>query len=333
MLGYADWYSGGWTRDFLFFMPFMQVLIIGPVVFFYTKSLLNVDFQLSRRDYLHFLPGMLYLIYSLIVFVIDVFIADEFYFYANGRDKDLANWYQATGLVSMSIYLVLSLKHYANYKKLLFDKVSYADSILFKWIQNFMIAFLGILVLRVLFFITNPEWGNFGSQFWHYIAFSAVFYFVAITGYTNVIKQITLQGEKLKVINVFDDEIQNLDTNKVDVIEEDYSEWKSQLMDLMLNERLFKNPRLALSDVARELKTTTKVISAAVNTSFQMNFNDFVNHYRVEAVKNKFEQGEQNTTTLLGIALDCGFNSKATFNRAFKKHTTLSPKEYLEKVI
>ncbi|MGV6830401.1 MAG: helix-turn-helix domain-containing protein [bacterium] len=332
MLGYADWYSGGWTRDFLFFMPFMQVLIIGPVVFFYTKSLLNVDFQLTRRDYLHFLPGMLYLFYSMVVFVTDVFIADEFYFYANGRDKDLADWYQATGLVSMSIYLVLSLKYYANYKKLLFDKVSYAESILFKWIQNFMIAFLCILVLRVLFFITNPEWGNFGSQFWHYIAFSAVFYYVAITGYSNVIKQITLQGEKLKVINVFDEELQLMDTTKTDAIEEDYSEWKSQLKDLMLNERLFENPRLALSDVARELKTTTKLISTVVNTSFQMNFNDFVNHYRVEAIKNKFEQGEQNTTTLLGIALDCGFNSKATFNRAFKKHTELSPKEYLKKV-
>ena len=62
-----------------------------------------------------------------------------------------------------------------------------------------------------------------------------------------------------------------------------------------------------------------------------MNFNDFINHYRIEAVKEKLSAGEHNTTTLLGIAYDCGFNSKATFNRAFKKSTTLSPNEYLKK--
>ena len=62
-----------------------------------------------------------------------------------------------------------------------------------------------------------------------------------------------------------------------------------------------------------------------------MNFNDFINHYRIEAVKEKLKKGEHKTSTLLGIAFDCGFNSKATFNRAFKKSTTVSPKDYLQK--
>ena len=62
-----------------------------------------------------------------------------------------------------------------------------------------------------------------------------------------------------------------------------------------------------------------------------MNFNDFVNKYRVEEVKKAFDNGDHKKSTLLGIAFDCGFNSKATFNRAFKKNTGLSPKDYLEK--
>jgi AraC-like DNA-binding protein len=45
-----------------------------------------------------------------------------------------------------------------------------------------------------------------------------------------------------------------------------------------------------------------------------------------------FEAGEQDNITLLGIAFDAGFNSKATFNRAFKKSTSLSPKEYVQKL-
>ena len=95
---------------------------------------------------------------------------------------------------------------------------------------------------------------------------------------------------------------------------------------------MFKNPRLTLRDVAQELETTTKTISAVVNSGFNMNFNDFVNHYRIEAIKQKMENQEHLTTTLLGIAYDSGFNSKATFNRAFKKYTSLSPKEYLDQM-
>lgn len=331
MLGYANWYSQKTTREILFFVPFMQVLLIGPVVYFYTKNLLNTNFKLSKKDYIHFIPALLYAFYSLIVFITDKFILDEFYFYADGRDKDLANWYQITGLISMAFYLVLSLRYYFNYRKLLFDKVSYADTLLFKWIRNFMIAFLSILILRVLFFILNPEWGNFGNQFWHYIAFSSIFYYIAVTGYGHVIKQTTLRNEKLKVINVFDDENSILKRDsKINPTEPDILKWKDKLSSLMIQKKMFENPRLTLSDVADELGTTTKTISSVVNSGFNMNFNDFVNHYRIEAVKDMLDKGEQSTSTLLGIALDCGFNSKATFNRAFKKSTSISPKVYLE---
>jgi AraC-like DNA-binding protein len=49
-------------------------------------------------------------------------------------------------------------------------------------------------------------------------------------------------------------------------------------------------------------------------------------------VKTKFANGEHKKSTLLGIAYDCGFNSKATFNRAFKKNTGKTPKEFLESI-
>ncbi|WP_296355353.1 helix-turn-helix domain-containing protein [Winogradskyella sp.] len=334
MLGYAGWYSDNYeyTADILFFVPFMQVLLIGPVVYFYTKSLLNNSFKLSRNDYFHFIPALLYLFYSLVVFVTDKLILDEYYFYAIRRDKDLANWYQSTGLLSMAFYLVLSLRHYSGYKKLLFDKVSYADTILFSWIRNFMIAFLAILILRALFFIINPEWGNFGSQFWHYIAFSFVFYYMAINGYSNSIKQTTLQEEQLKTVNVFEDSleptIKDIKSSETDL---DIEPWKNQLSQLMTKDKLFENPRLTLSEVADALGTTQKTVSRIVNSGFNMNFNDFINHYRIESVKERLKNGEHNTITLLGIALESGFNSKATFNRAFKKSTTLSPKDFIEK--
>ena len=333
MLGYANWYSKKLTADILFFVPFMQVLLIGPVVYFYTKSLLNNTFKVSKKDWIHFIPAILYFIYSLIVFITDKLILDEFYFYADGRDKDLATWYQVAGLTSMSFYLLLSLRYYAAYKKLIFDKVSYAETILFQWIRNFMLAFLGILILRVLFFILNPDWGEFGSQFWHYISFSFVFFYISVNGYSNAIKATVFGDDKVKEVNVFQEEEK---ASKVESqenqIEKDIELWKEKLLTLINSKRLYENPRLTLSDVAKELETNTKTVSSVVNAGFQMNFNDFINYHRIEAVKSMIDAGEHDTTTLLGIAYDCGFNSKATFNRAFKKSTTISPKEYIEKI-
>ena len=74
-----------------------------------------------------------------------------------------------------------------------------------------------------------------------------------------------------------------------------------------------------LTDVAKKLKTNASVISRTINQGFQMNFNDCINNYCIEAVKSRFTNEEHKKSTLLGIAYDCGFNSKAIFNRAFKK--------------
>ncbi|MFM9911291.1 MAG: helix-turn-helix domain-containing protein, partial [Chitinophagaceae bacterium] len=67
------------------------------------------------------------------------------------------------------------------------------------------------------------------------------------------------------------------------------------------------------------------------NQAFGLSFNDYINQYRVEAVLEKLRNGEQKRQTLLSIAFDSGFNSKATFNRAFKKSMGVSPKEWLFK--
>ncbi len=330
MLGYSGWYSNGITREILFFVPFMQVLLIGPVIFFYTKSLLHINYKLSKRDLMHFIPALLYMIYSLVVFVTDKLILDEFYFYADGRDKDLANWYQATGFFSIALYIILSLRFYSNYKKLVFDKVSFAESILFQWIRNFLIAFLLVVVLRTIFFFTNTVWEQYGSQFWYYIFFSFVFYYISINGYSNAVKVSALYGLKGEEVDVFDDVDTESVEEKNESEEKDLEKWKAKILDLIIKNKIYENPRLTLSDVSKELQVTTKTVSTIVNSGFDLNFNDFINFHRIEALKQLLKEGKHKESTLLGLAFDCGFNSKATFNRAFKKNTGVSPKEYLD---
>ena len=59
-----------------------------------------------------------------------------------------------------------------------------------------------------------------------------------------------------------------------------------------------------------------------------MNFNDFINKYRVIEVKEKLANSANSHLTIMSLAYDAGFNSKATFNRAFKKHTGENPSKY-----
>ena len=87
MFGYAGWYSKQHYRDFLFYVPFQQLFLLPPVLYFYIKTLLDKSFQFSTKDYIHFLPATIYLIYSFIIFIVDKAILNEYYFYNDGNTK------------------------------------------------------------------------------------------------------------------------------------------------------------------------------------------------------------------------------------------------------
>jgi AraC-like DNA-binding protein len=110
----------------------------------------------------------------------------------------------------------------------------------------------------------------------------------------------------------------------------DLAHWKRKVLTYFEKEKAYLNPELTLSELASKLDTNTSVLSAVINTGFGKNFNDFVNEYRVEEFKRKAAAPDSKHLTLLAIAFDCGFNSKATFNRAFKKVTDVSPKAFLD---
>lgn len=344
MLGFAGWYDNQPYRDFLFYMPFQHLLFIGPVIYFYTQSLLNPAFHLTKRNFLHFLPGILYLIYSLFMWIYDKYIFKDYYFYKDGMDKDFDNWYHNTGLISMAIYFTASIRYYNLYRKLMFQVVSYANSILFKWIKTYLYSFLVMLVLPIVFDIIStfyPELNSYTGSWWFFLFFSIIMYYVAITGYANpIVTKIPFE------ISMFDKKpalllSSNYSTENIiiDIEHETFKEnhspeienWKAKIETLIQAQKLYQNPELTLTDLAKKLETNAAVVSKTINQGFGLNFNDFINNYRIEAVKTSFENGEHKKSTLLGIAFDCGFNSKATFNRAFKKSTGLSPKDFLNK--
>ena len=345
MLGFGGWYDKQPYRDILFYVPFHHLYFIGPVIFFYVQSLLNPSFKFGKREWLHLIPGILYLIYSLVIVVTDKLILRKYYFLDDGADRDFDNWYQLSGYVSMIIYFIASIRYYNLYKKLLVQVLSYADSVLFKWIRNFLIAFLVILIVRFILFMLAFNYElRYWDTWWYFFAFSIAFYYIAVTGYANSVKTkmpfstdlFTSKPALLLHYSLQDnssiEEAEVIEMNTGNIEKEDDSfvkAWKEKILQTVVTQKLYTEPELSLTDMAKNLGTNASVLSKAINKSFEMNFNDFINYYRVQGVIEKLKAGEQKTQTLLGIAYDCGFNSKATFNRAFKKVTGKNPKDFI----
>ncbi|MEM9022491.1 MAG: AraC family transcriptional regulator [Bacteroidota bacterium] len=339
MCGYANWYAHDGYRETLFYLPLQQVLLLGPVMYCYTRQLLNPSFRLSGKAWLHFLPALLYLLYALVIVVVDELVLDEPWFYSDGRDKDLKPWYQVVGLISMLTYFGMSLHVYRNYQRMAYRVLSFAEEVQHRWVQRFLVVFLAFLVLRIVFFIVQPEWGDFGRKFWYYVCFSVLFYYLAITGYFHTLRT-TLRGPLAQHDSpgaLMYENVQALeaDSEAGDPVEKALPEveaWKPGLEKLMLEDHLYRNPSLTLMDVADRLSTTPRQVSQLVNQGYAVNFNDFVNHHRAQAVMRLIREEKHKAQTLLSLAHDCGFNSKSTFNRAFKKSTGLTPKEFVQQV-
>lgn len=345
MLGFGGWYDKQPFRDILFYIPFQHLYLIGPVIFFYVQSLLNPSFRFGKKEWLHFVPGMLYLVFSIIMVVTDKLVLKDYYFLANGADPDFDTWYQLTGFISMLLYFFLSIRYYNLYKKIIVQTVSYADSVLFRWIRNFLLAFLAMLFVRFVFFIIEQFiqlW--YAETWWYFLTFAILFYYIAISGYANSVetkvafKPNMMVNRPALLLNYQQENTSEEDAEVIEieptekeqaVSDEVLNEWKPKLLGLLQDEKLYENPELTLTQLAKQLQKSPSFISMVINRGFAQNFNDLVNQFRVEAVKAKFDKGEYKDQTLLGIAYDCGFNSKATFNRAFKKATGQNPKEYI----
>ncbi len=102
-----------------------------------------------------------------------------------------------------------------------------------------------------------------------------------------------------------------------------------QLKQLLETDKLYLNPELSLKMVADLLNTNTKYLSQVINHQAGINFQQFINLYRVKEAKHKIVKDSLSNLTLYGIALQCGFKNKSTFYKVFKEVTGYTPKDFV----
>jgi AraC-like DNA-binding protein len=136
--------------------------------------------------------------------------------------------------------------------------------------------------------------------------------------YKNKLYRHSLEPEKLTI-----EKPPLLDAETADV-------YTDNLLRFIGEEEPFLIPNLSLRSLADQVEIHPNKLSWLLNERIGKNFNEFINHYRIEYFKKLAINPENSHISLLGLAYESGFNSKTVFNTYFKKETGMTPKEYLK---
>ncbi|RIA10738.1 AraC family transcriptional regulator [Flavobacteriaceae bacterium MAR_2010_72] len=108
------------------------------------------------------------------------------------------------------------------------------------------------------------------------------------------------------------------------------TELKEELMRLFSEERIYKDSNLNLDLISEKLNTTRHNTSQIINEQFNMNFFELINKFRIEEALNLLQEDINGDLNIIDVAYEVGYNNKVTFNKAFKKETSLTPTQFIE---
>ena len=307
------------------FVPMIIVMPIGPLILFYVRSSLDPDLRLTKKDRIHFYPILIDLVPQLtaIVFVagvsLHVFTNDS---HPWGRFIDNYNVYSdIPRWASISFYLWMASRYLAGRITLppAGRHITLPPAGHLKWLQQFIRAFLIFQCIWLIYLVPYviPRYTDvvLNAVDWYpvYLPLAVLVYWLGIKGYIVSLQYPSKKG--------------TANLSALPAAERERA--IAALTHAMMADRLYLNPTLTVALLAQHTGLTQKTISAVLNQYMHKSFNEFVNEYRVGAMKEKLLQPETKNLTIAGLAYECGFNSLPTFQRAFKAVMGQTPKEFL----
>ena len=311
-------------------------LLGGPLLFLYISTLINNKIEWIKT----LLHLSVYVLYILILIILQysrdfTFIVSKGFFYL---PKNIPTWVQYYGIpmaLSGLIYTIWDITLLKRHQKRIVDFFSFDEKVNLKWIQYIVYSFF-ILFFVGIFLI-------FGSTTFHLFPIENVF---ALVGIALSLMLVAFgfygfrQTEVFSNINSIKKEIEpDLDKfidipssyTKSGLTDEKIKYHAKQLTEHMVLEKPFLQENLTLPILAEQCKLSNTHLSQIINQHFQVNFYDFINQYRIEESKKMLVSSDYDHLSLLGIAFDCGFKSKSSFNRYFKKYCGITPSEFKKK--
>ncbi len=315
-------YNGSYLKyPKLTVLGFSFPLLSAPLMYLYIKYQTKPIF-FHRIDLLHFLP-----------FIISNLLFIKFYFLPFESEVDILKnngaAFEMEGLIKLVLiylsgifYITWSFISLYYHKTRLNKEFSNSDRINFNWL---LLLNIGLLVIWVaVIFIQDDK-----------IIFSYSSLYIICIGFFGL-TQVKVFTEKDVLYIQKQNSLDNLERKEISIgIKEtkpndgNLQEIYIKVVELLKKEKLYLNPELKIIDLAILLNIHPNLMSRAINHVSQATFYDLINKMRVDEFINNIKGADANKYTIIAIAFDSGFNSKATFNRNFKAIRGMSPSEFL----
>lgn len=313
-------WSSGLETVYLRLYPFVLIYTIGPSLYFYVTSLLYPERRLPPKTiFLHYaFVGFQFAFRSVEIVYLILWINNIYRGPFSVEQLDQIYWFYSEPL-SVLVFLGYLLATIFEFRKVKasgsipsFSKEN--RDLVFKWVPMLLgcMIILGIAwpLTVVSFYLGYSDEAYYPVE----LCLVLFIYWIAFVGYHKT-KQIYVKESKSKASSALS--------------AADAEKYFAQLKNVVERDKLFLDAELNLNKLSSATGINAKVISAILNQYHKSNFNDFINQYRVEDVKEKLINPGYQHLTISAIALESGFNSQATFQRAFKHYTGMSPKEYM----
>lgn len=314
---YFQWYV---SLPHLIWVTAPLWFLLGPAIYFFSRSAVRKVNDLHRYDYLHLFP-----------FIAAILYIGKFYLLSGDvKLETLENFYQWYGnepdyflyafLGSLLIYSIYSLRLFSRY--FLEAEKQYSDTriIQARWIRTLLEGFIVFFILSLgynLLLLYDYEYYIHAD----YLTYLMLSLFIQTMGFAAILKP---DSFFIRPLNFTEEK------TGFSVSREELALQFSIVEEYMENEKPYKNPELRLSDLSQELNMPAHKLSQVINTVAGHNFFEFVNSYRVNEVKKSLHATEFERLSLEGIARECGFNSSASFYRVFKQHTRMTPGQFMQ---
>ena len=330
-----------WDLEYYLIIPRILLLpisisfLMGPMHYLYSKYLIGPEDKFNKKDYLHFIPFIIYLL----ILIPAVFMpsAELIASFKETQSETKSgeflafNWFIT---IQVLFYVALTLIRIQKFSASVKQVFSSVDKIKLNWLW-YITVFIGLGMVVFLIENTLRLGGYIVSD--KFILSNLIFsgYVIAI-GYLGMLKsEIFLSKDFSESVHELN-EIQHNSESKNEnnkykrsgLTEERAEEIKGMLLQLMDDKKPYTDSSLTLNKLADMLMVTPHNLSEVINTKLDMNFFDFINQYRVDQVKKNILRYPKEHYTLLGLAMEAGFNSKSSFNSIFKKTTGVTPTEF-----
>jgi AraC-like DNA-binding protein len=314
------------TSNYVFVYPHLSrihhpfVFLAGPLLFLYIRELTSEGRRFERKDFLHFIPFALCLIYLLPYYLqsgkgkLNV-VASEY------LEASFGQWYYVRSsafIVQFLVYLVLIVLAIIQYSRRVKRRELPRDETTLSELRFFVIASSVLWFGAVLRYALDS---TARTNLLVPLGASVVIYGM---GYLKMRRPRPLTSEVAG-------EKTQLSTKKYEksTLTGDRAErYLSRLLHCMKEKKPFTDGDLSLQKLAQGLSISPHHLSQIINERLGQTFSDFINSYRVEEAKRRLLDPSFKHLSLLGIAIDVGFNSKSSFNSVFKKHTNMTPSEF-----